>query len=149
MTEITVYTIGFTQKPAERFFGLLAESGAERIVDVRSNNTSQLAGFAKRDDLRYFARALCNIDYVHLPELAPTKDILDAFKKHGGDWATYRDRFLELLAARQVERSVPKELIDRGCLLCSEHEPDRCHRSLVAEYLAGRWSEQMTVRHLY
>ena len=149
MTEIIVYTIGFTQKSAERFFGLLAESGADRIVDVRSNNTSQLAGFAKRDDLRYFARALCGVDYVHLPELAPTKEILDAFKKHGGNWETYRDRFLELLDERQVERSVPKEWIDRGCLLCSEHMPDRCHRALVAEYLASRWSERVTVRHLF
>ncbi len=149
MTDIALFTIGFTQKPAERFFELLGASGAKRIVDVRANNTSQLAGFAKRDDLRYFARALCDVDYVHLPELAPSKDLLDAFKKHGADWDTYRDQFLGLLEERQVELSVPRALIDRGCLLCSEHKPDRCHRLLVAEYLKSKWPEPMTITHLY
>ncbi len=148
MTEIKLYTIGFTQKPAERFFELLGGSGAERIVDVRSNNTSQLAGFAKRDDLRYFARALCGMDYVHVPELAPTKEILDAFKKHGGDWDTYCEQFVRLLEERQVELTTPKELIDRGCLLCSEHKPDRCHRRLIAEYFRNRWDRRVVVEHL-
>ena len=75
-----VFTIGFTKKPAGRFFGLLRESGARRIVDVRLNNVSQLAGFAKRDDLAYFLAEICGMEYVHLPELAPTKEMLDDFK---------------------------------------------------------------------
>lgn len=148
MTEIKLYTIGFTHKPAERFFELLGTSGAERIIDVRLNNTSQLAGFAKRDDLQYFARALCGMDYVHVPELAPTKEMLDAFKKHGGNWETYRGLFLRLLEERQVELTIPEELIDRGCLLCSEHKPDLCHRLLIAEYFRDRWDGGVDVRHL-
>lgn len=132
-------TIGFTRKPASRFFTLLRDSGARRLVDVRLHNVSQLAGFAKRDDLAYFVRELCGMDYVHLPELAPTKDILDSYKKHGGDWAAYEDRFRELMQRRRIEDTVARETIADGCLLCSEHEPHHCHRRLVAEYLNEHW----------
>uniref|UniRef100_UPI0015D7B598 DUF488 domain-containing protein n=1 Tax=Nevskia soli TaxID=418856 RepID=UPI0015D7B598 len=78
---MTIFTIGFTRKSAETFFTLLSRAGVQRLIDVRLNNVSQLAGFTKKDDLRYFTKAICGIDYVHLPELAPTADILDAFKK--------------------------------------------------------------------
>ncbi len=149
MSEIELFTIGFTRKPAEKFFELLRSSGAKRIVDVRLNNVSQLAGFAKRDDLRFFARELCEMDYVHVPELAPTKDILDAFKKNGGDWNVFEDLFLQLMEERQVEHSVPKDLVDRGCLLCSEDKPDQCHRRLVAEYLQRKWDGQLIIKHLF
>ena len=149
MPEIELFTIGFTQKTAERFFDLLRSSGARRIIDVRLNNVSQLAGFAKRDDLKFFAREICGMDYVHIPQLAPTKDILDAFKKDGGDWDVYADSFLGLMEKRKIEHSVPKELIDRGCLLCSEHKADYCHRRLVAEYLQQKWDEELTIRHLF
>ncbi|MDY0166864.1 MAG: DUF488 domain-containing protein [Thermoguttaceae bacterium] len=148
MSEMEVFTIGFTRKTAERFFHLLRSSGAKRIVDVRLNNVSQLAGFAKRDDLTFFAREICDMDYVHVPDLAPSKDILDAFKKNGGDWEKYAEEFLRLLEERQVEKSVPKEVIDRGCLLCSEDKPDHCHRRLVAEYLRDKWNDELTIRHL-
>jgi len=149
MPEMEIFTIGFTRKPAEKFFHLLQSSGARRIVDVRLNNVSQLAGFAKRDDLKFFVRELCSMEYVHVPDLAPTKDILDAFKKNGGNWEVYVDLFLQLLEERQVERSVPKELLDRGCLLCSENKPDHCHRRLVAEYLRDKWDEKLTITHLF
>ncbi len=132
-------TIGFTKKPASRFFKLLRGSGAKRLVDVRLHNVSQLAGFAKRDDLEYFVRELCGMDYVHVPELAPTKDILDAFKKRRGDWATYEDQFRGLMQERRIEETVAREIISDGCLLCSEHEPHHCHRRLVAEYLNEHW----------
>lgn len=148
MPEVQLFTIGFTRKPAEKFFALLRSSGAKRIVDVRLNNVSQLAGFAKRDDLKFFAREICDMDYVHVPELAPTKDILDAFKKGRGEWNMYVDLFLQLMEERKVEHSVPKQLIDQGCLLCSEDKPDHCHRSLVAEYLQRQWDEKLTIRHL-
>lgn len=134
-----VFTIGFTKKPARRFFELVCGSGAKRVVDVRLNNVSQLAGFAKKDDLAYFLEAICGIDYVHLPMLAPTQEILDAYKKNGGDWRAYERSFLELLRERQVEVKVQRELIDSACLLCSEDSPSKCHRRLVAEYLAERW----------
>ena len=136
-----VYTIGFTKKSAEQFFEKLRGAGVKRIVDVRLNNVSQLAGFAKRDDLRFFARELCGADYVHLPELAPTKDILDAYKKSKGSWEEYEKRFLGLMEKRRIEETVPKNIIDQGCLLCSEDKPHHCHRRLVVQYLADRWSD--------
>ena len=134
-----LFTIGFTKKKAERFFGLLRASGAKRIVDVRLNNVSQIAGFAKRDDLRYFLSEICGIGYVHLPELAPTKEILDDYKKRNGDWQTYEVQFLDLMRQRQIAQSVDQDILSDSCLLCSEDRPHRCHRRLVAEYLNDQW----------
>ena len=142
-----LFTIGFTKKNAQRFFELLRESGAKRVVDVRLNNVSQLAGFAKRDDLAYFLKKVCNIEYVHLPELAPTKDMLDEYKKLQGDWTTYEGRFLDLMSKRRIEKTVSKELIAEGCLLCSEDKPHNCHRRLVANYLKQHWGD-IEVSHL-
>lgn len=142
-----IFTIGFTKKSANRFFELLRTSGARRVVDVRLNNVSQLAGFAKRDDLAYFLAEICGMDYVHLPVLAPTKQILDDFKKKGGDWSTYESRFLDLMRVRRVEQTVSRETVADGCLLCSEDTPDHCHRRLVAEYLERHWGG-IDVTHL-
>ncbi len=132
-------TIGFTKKPAGRFFELLCQSGARRVVDVRLNNGSQLAGFTKKDDLPYFLDKLCGMEYVHLPALAPTKEIFDDYKKRNGDWATYEDRFLALMRKRRIEETVPRVIVADGCLLCSEDKPHHCHRRLVAEYLNQHW----------
>ena len=134
-----IFTIGFTRKSARRFFGLLHSSGARRIVDVRLNNVSQLAGFAKKDDLAYFLQAICGMEYVHLSELAPTKEMLDDYKKHNGDWSTYERRFLALMTQRRIERTLSRDLLADGCLLCSEETPTHCHRRLVAEYLDRHW----------
>jgi len=142
-----ICTIGFTQKNAEDFFTRLQKSGVKRVVDVRLNNVSQLAGFSKRDDLRYFLNAVLGIDYVHLPILAPTQDILDEFKKNKGDWKVYEEKFLRLIEARHIEKQVPQKVIDEGCLLCSEDKPHRCHRRLVAEYLREKWGE-VRIEHL-
>ncbi len=149
MNDIKVYTIGFTKKDAPKFFGLLRESEAKRIVDVRLNNKSQLAGFAKRDDLLYFAEEICGMDYIHIPDLAPTKEILDAYKKHKGDWAVYEDKFMDLMEKRSIEKSVKPEIVDGGCLLCSEDRPHHCHRRLVAEYLNQKWGGNLAVKHLF
>lgn len=149
MPDIELFTIGFTKKSAQKFFDLLRSSGARRIVDVRLNNLSQLAGFAKRDDLEFFAHEICDIDYVHVPQLAPTKDILNAYKKHGGDWNEYARKFLQLMEERRIEESVPLDIIDRGCLLCSEHKPDNCHRLLIVEYLQRRWNGNFAIKHLH
>lgn len=142
-----IFTIGFTKKNAEQFFGRLMQPGLERVVDTRLNNVSQLAGFTKKGDLQFFLREICRIDYVHLPELAPTQNILDAYKKNGGDWSTYEQRFLALMAERRVEESLDKKLIAGGCLLCSEATPDQCHRRLVAEYLRDKWGD-VDIQHL-
>lgn len=136
-----IFTIGFTKKFAETFFLLLSGSGAKRLVDVRLNNVSQLAGFAKKDDLRYFLRAICGMEYVHLPELAPTQAMLDAYKKEKGDWAAYEVQFLELMKSRAIEKSLFKDILADSCLLCSEDKPEHCHRRLVAEYLRDKWGD--------
>ena len=142
-----VHTIGFTKKSADRFFRLLRASGAKRVVDVRLNNVSQLAGFAKRDDLAFFLAEICGIEYIHLPELAPTKEMLDEYKKNGGEWGIYEARFLDLMRQRRVERTIPEEVVADGCLLCSEDKPHHCHRRLVTEYLNSHWGG-VEVTHL-
>jgi uncharacterized protein (DUF488 family) len=142
-----VFTIGFTKKNAEQFFTRLRQPGLIRLVDVRLNNVSQLAGFTKKEDLRFFLKQINGIDYVHLPDLAPTQDILDEYKKNGGDWATYEHKFLELMERRKVEDRVPRSVVDSGCLLCSESTPEHCHRRLVAEYLRSKWGD-LEIVHL-
>ena len=141
-------TIGFTKTSAEHFFERLIQAEVKRVVDVRLNNTSQLAGFAKENDLRYFLRAIGGIGYAHLPELAPTQDIIDAYRKEKGDWSQFATRFLALMAARQVENRVDPAVLADGCLLCSEDKPHHCHRRLVAEYLQQKWSVPVEIRHL-
>nr|VFJ94202.1 MAG: Protein of unknown function, DUF488 [Candidatus Kentron sp. LFY] len=142
------YTIGFTQKDAKRFFTLIKHNKIAKVVDVRLNNISQLAGFAKRDDLKYFLHELCGAEYVHVRELTPTKDILDAYRKKVITWEAYEDKFLNLISQRNIERTIDRSLLDNGCLLCSEHKPHHCHRRLVAEYLARHWDTDIKVVHL-
>ena len=142
-----LFTIGFTKKSAEKFFGLLSSAGAKRVIDVRLNNVSQLAGFAKRDDLEYFLRRMCGIGYVHLPALAPTQKMLGDFRKHHKNWNIYEKQFLDLMRKRRIEESIPKDIVDGGCMLCSEDKPHYCHRRLIAQYLDERWGN-VEVRHL-
>lgn len=149
MNDKTIFTIGFTKKSACEFFGLLKSSGAKRIIDVRLNNVSQLSGFAKRDDLAYFAKVICGIDYVHLPVLSPTQEILDSYKKEGNSWTMYERQFLQLMEKRKVEDVVARDVIYDGCLLCSEDRPDYCHRRLVCEYLNKRWGGVARIKHLF
>ncbi len=142
-----IFTIGFTKKSAESFFTKLQLAGVKKLIDVRLNNISQLAGFTKRDDLRYFLKAICHIDYVHLPELAPTQQILDDYKKGKEDWAQYERQFLDLITTRKIENKVSRKLMDGACLLCSEDKPSHCHRRLVAEYLKGKWGN-VEINHI-
>ena len=145
-----ISTIGFTKKKASTFFRLIKESGARRVVDVRLNNVSQLAGFAKRDDLEYFLKKICNVGYDHRPELAPTKEMLDGYRKEHKEWKRYAIEFLDLMEQRSIEKNIPEEVIAEGCLLCSEDKPHHCHRSLVADYLKDHWGQRMKieVKHL-
>lgn len=142
-----VFTIGFTKKNAEQFFTRLRQPGLVRLIDARLNNISQLAGFTKKEDLRFFLGKINQIDYVHRPDLAPSKELLDEYKKNGGDWATYEREFMDLMASRKVEVNVPKDLLDGSCLLCSEATPEHCHRRLVAEYFNDRWGD-LEIVHL-
>lgn len=140
MKKIKIFTIGFTKQSAESFFGKLQSAGVKRVLDVRLNNISQLAGFAKKDDLAYFLNSICGIDYVHLLELAPTKEILDEYRRRKGGWPNYERKYVELITYRRVEEKLSREMFNRGCLLCSEDTPDCCHRRLAAEYLKCKWS---------
>jgi uncharacterized protein (DUF488 family) len=138
---VRIHTIGFTRKPARAFFGLLRESGARHLIDVRLHNVSQLAGFTKRDDLEYFLAEICGMDYTHELRLAPTKPMLDAYQKRGVTWEEYERSFVDLMAERRVEHTLSREVLDNSVLLCSEAGADHCHRRLVAEYLAEHWGD--------
>ena len=146
VTEVT--TIGFTKTNAHDFFGRLVAAGVKTLYDVRLHNTSQLAGFAKADDLAYFLDKIGNIRYQHQPLLAPTDSMLKAFKRDKGDWGEYERKFLSLMADRKIEERLNPPLFDHACLLCSEATPHHCHRRLVCEYLNGKWGGALRVRHL-
>ena len=145
---IKVATIGFTQTTAERFIKRLQNASVKKVFEVRLHNTSQLAGFAKADDLTYFLKTIGGIEYVHAPLLAPTDIMLKAFKKEKGDWAVYENRFLGLMKERRIEEKFKPESLEGACLLCSEALPHHCHRRLVCEYLNLKWGGQLEVRHL-
>jgi uncharacterized protein (DUF488 family) len=147
LTKATVSTIGFTKTTAENFFERLLKSGVKKVVDVRLHNTSQLAGFAKANDLAYLLRKF-GIQYEHQPLLAPTDDILKAYKKERGDWGAYEHRFLSLMSNRHIESKLSPDMLDGACLLCSEATPHHCHRRLICEYLNDKWHGALEVRHL-
>jgi uncharacterized protein (DUF488 family) len=139
---VKLYTIGFTQKSAERFFELLRDHGIQKLVDIRVNPHGQLSGFAKQEDLAYFLRVLAGgCRYEHRPELAPTKDLLKDYRSGDGDWARYTVRFEQLMDERGIPHTLARADFEDGpcCLLCSEATPEQCHRRLVAERLAAAW----------
>jgi len=144
----TIYTIGYTRKSLRQFIGLLQDAGVDAVIDVRLRNTSQLAGFAKRDDLAFLLDEGFGIAYEHIVELAPTADILDAYNKDR-DWSAYERVYPQLLAERDALAIVRQLLAryQRPCLLCAEDTPDHCHRRLLAEYLAERISD-LEIVHL-
>jgi len=143
-----ISTIGFTKHTAKNFFGILKEAGITRLIDVRLNNVSQLAGFAKRDDLKFFLKELCGAEYTHAPDLAPTKELLDAYRKDGLPWEEYETEFFGLMAEREVESQLDTTLFkDKPVLLCSEHTHEHCHRRLVAEHLRDHWGN-IEILHL-
>jgi len=145
---VTIYTIGFTKKSAKEFFEALRRSGARHLLDIRLHNTSQLAGFTKRDDLRYFLRQIVNMEYHEVPILAPEDSFLSDYRKTG-DWAKFEQSYLELIRQRQVEHHIDRALFEDGVvLLCSEAEPNHCHRRLAAEYLTRSTLPGASIEHL-
>lgn len=143
-----IYTIGFTKRTAAEFFGALRRAGIKRLLDVRLNNSSQLAGFTKREDLPFFLKEICSAEYIHQPLLAPTQDMLDAYKKKRGSWQEYEDCFLHLMKERKIEDRIDRNMFATPTvLLCSETTADRCHRRLVLEYLKSKWGD-LKVVHL-
>jgi uncharacterized protein (DUF488 family) len=143
-----IYTIGFTKKTAAQFFESLKRASIQQLLDVRLNNVSQLAGFSKRDDLKYFLKTICDVDYRHEPLLAPTQEMLDAYKKSNGSWEDYERQFLSLMSVRQIENRIDRDIFQRTTvLLCSEETAKHCHRRLVLEYLDSKWGN-LEARHL-
>lgn len=143
-----VYTMGFSQKSAEEFFGKLQDVGIKRLIDIRLNNTSQLAGFTKRDDLAFFLNRLCGAEYIHEPLLAPTQKLFDDYRKKQYTWEEFEQKFLELMAERKIEERISKDLFSvPTVLLCSENSATHCHRRLVLEYLQEKWGG-LEVLHL-
>lgn len=143
-----IATIGFTQKSASQFFGALKKIGINTVFDVRTNNSSQLAGFAKKQDLAFFLKELINTDYQELRDLCPDANLLKSYRSKTISWDKYADQYLAGLAKRNVERNIPLQLLDRGCLLCSEHTADFCHRRLAVEYLASFATSKPAILHL-
>lgn len=143
-----IYTIGFTRKTAEQFFGSLRGAGIRLLLDVRLRNSSQLAGFTRAADLPFFLREICQAAYRHEPLLAPTDELLDAYRGGKLPWPDYVPRYRELLAERQVEQRLDRaELAGGTVLLCSEPTADRCHRRLALEYLQEHWGD-LEILHL-
>lgn len=141
-TPIQLYTIGFTQKTAEQFFGLLQSNNVKVLVDTRLKPDTQLSGFAKKRDLPYFLKGLAGCEYHYEPLMCPTEDLLDGYRQNKS-WSTYEKAFNQLLDERQLIRHIDRTwwAANPACLLCSEHEPEHCHRRLVAEYMASHWPE--------
>jgi uncharacterized protein (DUF488 family) len=144
---ITLFTMGFAGKSAQDFFDKLKQSGVRSVIDVRLNNSSQLAGFTKKRDLEFFLRAVAGIDYLNGPDFAPTKEILDDYKKKRIDWNEYETRYRRLIEGRRPADRLKPGDFDRACLLCSEPTPEHCHRRLAAEYLKDVWGN-VTIVHL-
>ena len=143
-----IYTIGFTGKTAEEFFGLLNSTDAKFLADTRLNNNSQLAGFTKKGNIEYFVQRLTDMSYIEMPELAPEKDMFAEYRKEG-DWELYEARYLRLLEERAVSDKVNRSVFDAGVvILCSERTADKCHRRLAAEFLRDRALPQAEITHL-
>jgi uncharacterized protein (DUF488 family) len=143
---ITLYTIGFAEKSAEKFFSLLREAGVKRIIDTRLSPDSQLSGFAKAKDLKFFARELCGIGYEHRIDFAPTKELLNQIRSREITWPEYERQYIKLLKDRKIDPKAELERLNECCLLCSEHNPQQCHRRLLAEYLSQ--GEEVEIIHL-
>lgn len=131
-----LFTIGFTKKSAKTFFEILIENEVKTVIDIRLNNKSQLAGFTKGDDLPYFLEEIAEIDYIHMPNLAPPKNLLQSYKKNKVVWSDYQDEYLKILIERNILKNLNQSILKNSCLLCSEPTPENCHRRLLAEYLA-------------
>jgi len=142
-----IFTIGYASRNAREFFTILKQAGIRKVIDVRLYNTSRLAGFTKRQDIEYFLQAIVGANYVHLPIMAPTKQLLNDYKKGLISWQQYETQFKAIIAQRQIERHIMLQDTDMGCFLCSEAKADNCHRRLIAEYLAEHW-QNISIHHL-
>ena len=138
-----IYTIGFTKKTAKQFFSILNENHIDIVVDIRLNNSSQLAGFSKYPDVEFFLDKICNIRYKHDLHFAPSESTLARYKKKQISWEEYQIEFAQTMQDRNITEYI-KTNYDNDisiCLLCSEPTPENCHRRLVAEYFKNIFNE--------
>lgn len=142
-----LFTIGFAGKSAETFFTSLMKTGVKKVIDIRLNNVSQLAGFTKKNDLKYFLKVIANTEYEYVPQLAATKELMDGYRGGKISWEEFEATYLALLEERQVLKTLKPEGFDKGCLLCSEAKSDHCHRRLAAEWLQAKWGG-IEVKHI-
>lgn len=142
---MNIYTIGFTKKSAKDFFKKLIENKVKTVIDIRLNNTSQLAGYAKKDDLIYFLKEICNINYIHKPEFAPSEEILKNYKNKKIDWQEYEKQYIQLLKDRKILEKIDINEFVNVCLLCSESKPEKCHRRLFADFLSKNFSNVVVI----
>ena len=146
-SNLVLFTIGFAKKDAQTFFEMLRASKIRKVIDVRLNNVSQLAGFTKRNDLKYFLEKIIGCQYQHRPDWAPTDSILDPYKKKKTTWDDYVREFTALMEQRKIGGDVTPDELDHVCLLCSEPTPEHCHRRLIAERMLALYP-QMKLIHL-
>jgi uncharacterized protein (DUF488 family) len=144
---IRIFTIGYAAKNAREFFIILTRAGIRKVIDVRLYNTSQLAGFTKKQDVEYFLQTIVGAEYLHLPIMAPTKQLLNDYKKGLISWQQYETQFKSIIAQRQIDKHIIPHDLDMACFLCSEATADNCHRRLIAEYLADNW-QNISIHHL-
>ena len=147
---MNLYTIGFTQKNAQEFFSLLKYNKIELLIDIRLNNKSQLAGFTKDPDLKFFLDQILKAQYVHDIIFAPTKELLDNYKKGLISWEGYEKEYNTMISTRQIEKvfnNIVQNKFQNICLLCSEATPECCHRRLLAEYLQ-RLNSEINIIHI-
>jgi len=131
---IKLFTIGFTKKTARQFFETLSKNKVKKLIDIRINNRSQLAGFAKGSDLEYFTKAIANIEYEYIPDFAPTKELLSDYQNKKIDWTAYQKSYRQLIEQRKISSRYDVAGFDHACFLCSEETPERCHRRLLTEF---------------
>ncbi|MDD5270559.1 MAG: DUF488 domain-containing protein [Candidatus Omnitrophica bacterium] len=142
-----LFTIGFTKKSAEDFFESLKKNNVKKLIDIRLNTKSQLAGFAKQNDLKYFLQQICKIEYLYMPNLAPSKELLDGYQDKRVSWEQYEKEYLDILEGRKILSNIDYSVFNNACFLCSEDTPEQCHRRLAAEYLA-RANKEIEIVHL-
>lgn len=141
-----LYTIGFSQKSAEDFFKTLKSNNVIRLIDIRLNNKSQLAGFTNVKHLSYFLK-IHDIEYLYRPDFAPSKELLNGYKNKSISWQEYEIEYSKILIQRNIIEKIDWNIFKDSVLLCSEQTAEQCHRRLLAEYLAQKKSD-IKIKHL-
>ena len=146
-----LYTIGFTKKTAEQFYNLIRNNGITTIIDVRLNNTSQLASFSKYPDIVFFLHEICNCKYISERFFSPEEKTLKDYKNNAITWEEYVIQFNETLERRCIKDFISRNYSkivqnEKICFLCSEDLPNMCHRKIIADIFAELFD--MKVNHL-